>query len=61
MSKLCPLLATTSNSHMPCFCQESNCVWWREYVNDCAIPLMADMFADSDMCKTVFKVQHNEA
>lgn len=61
MSKLCPLLATALNSDMPCFCQEKGCAWWREYAKECAIPLMADMFADSSMCITVFKEQPDEA
>lgn len=49
-----------SNSRMPCFCQESNCAWWREYAKECAIPLMSDMFADSSMYITVFKEQPDE-
>ena len=52
--KICPLLAAASNLKRSFFCQKSGCAWWREYANDCAIPLMVDMFADSDMCKTRF-------
>lgn len=59
--RLCPLLAIASNSHMPPRCQKSGCAWWREYAGECAISLMVDMFADSDMCRTVFNRQNERA
>lgn len=35
-------------------CIGASCMWWREYARDCAIPLLADMFADSEICRSVF-------
>lgn len=51
---ICPLLISGANQHTSVFCKEEKCMWWRKYAKNCTISLMADMFADSDMCRTIF-------
>lgn len=51
---ICPLLISGANQHTSVFCKEEKCMWWRKYAGDCTISLMADMFADSDICRTIF-------
>ena len=51
--KECPF-RTTSN-YLFTECIGKGCMWWREYAKDCAIPLLADMFADSEICRSVFE------
>lgn len=55
VEKLCPLLLSGANQHSGVYCKEEKCMWWRKYAGDCTISLMADMFADSDMCRTIFE------
>lgn len=40
--KICPLTGKV--------CKENVCAWWCEFAKDCAVPLLAGMFADSDVC-----------
>lgn len=40
--KVCPM------SGRPC--KEEACAWWCKFAKDCAVPLLAGMFADSDVC-----------
>ena len=38
-------------------CVKEDCAWWCEWTRideSCAIPLLAGMFADSTVCRTVF-------
>lgn len=46
--KICPL------THA--LCKEAHCAWWCGFAQDCAVPLLAGMFADSDVCQTRFVV-----
>lgn len=55
VEKLCPLLLSGANQHSGVYCKEEKCMWWRKYAGDCTISLMADMLADSDMCRTIFE------
>lgn len=47
--KFCPL-----NTRSGKICIRSKCAWWCEFAHDCAVPLLAAMFADSDICRTIF-------
>lgn len=31
-------------------CKAEACAWWCKFAKDCAVPLLAGMFADSDVC-----------
>lgn len=35
-------------------CVYSNCMWWCDFANDCAVPLLAVLISDSDICRSVF-------
>lgn len=35
-------------------CTEAECAWWCGFAKDCAVPLLAGMFAESDACNTKF-------
>ena len=53
--KPCPMMIA---SQMPnAMCIGKDCAWWCEYAKRCAIPLLADMFADSEICRNVFNEQ----
>lgn len=45
--KICPL-----NSEV---CKTTDCGWWCVFAGDCAVPLLAGMFADSEICRNVFE------
>lgn len=45
--KLCPMTGAT--------CTETACAWWCGWAKDCAVPLLAGMFADSEICRNVFE------
>lgn len=36
-------------------CKPSECMWWCDFGNDCAVSLLAEMFADSNICNNIFK------
>lgn len=44
--KRCPLIQKV--------CCEESCAWWCGFAKDCAVPLLAGMFADCDVCNNVF-------
>ena len=50
--KLCPIRNTK--------CQPA-CAWWCDFGHECAVPLLAGMFADSEICKTIFDWSHVSA
>lgn len=35
-------------------CRKKACMWWLEFAEDCAIPTIAGMIADNEICKTIF-------
>lgn len=49
--KICPL---SLSGEVWTACVEAECAWWCGFAQDCAVPLLAGMFADSDVCKTAF-------
>lgn len=32
-------------------CMGEKCAWWNNYAKECSIPLIADILADSSICK----------
>lgn len=45
-NKMCPL------TNM--LCVNKRCMFWCDWGRDCAVPLLAGMFADSEICRNVF-------
>lgn len=43
--KICPI------RNIKC---DSKCAWWCDFGRECAVTLLAGMFADSDICRTLF-------
>lgn len=43
-------------------CRGDECAWWCSWGQDCAVPLLTGMFADSEICRTCFaqEVSHDE-
>lgn len=50
--KFCPLTAAGGNIVGGCIKEE--CAWWCDFAKDCSVPLLAEMFADSEICRNVF-------
>lgn len=46
--KLCPF--RLNNLPPADQCIGGKCGWWCDFAQDCAVPLIAGMFADSDFC-----------
>lgn len=46
--KICPFMGNA-------YCQEERCAWWCSFAQDCAVPLLAGMFADCDICNNIFE------
>ena len=56
-TKICPIFAAGANNDISAvYCIRQDCAWWAEWANDCSIPLIAGMFADSTICQNVFKI-----
>lgn len=53
--KFCPLMVRGENMHVNGYCIGESCSWWCKWANDCSIPLLAGMFADSTVCQSVFE------
>lgn len=49
--KICPMSGN--------LCMQDQCAWWSDFANYCSVPLLAGMFADSSICRTVFLVPTN--
>lgn len=49
--KICPLMNMNAFSPQ---CIESQCAWWCGFAQDCSVPLLAGMFADSKSCNIEF-------
>lgn len=58
--KPCPIMVASANMQST-LCIQHHCAWWCAYANDCSIPLLAGMFADSEICRTVFEKQEGGA
>lgn len=53
MIKVCPIRAATMHA-MNADCIREYCAWWCKFAGQCAIPLAAEILADSDICNNVF-------
>lgn len=51
--KLCPFKFSEKQGQEKC--QGEMCAFWCEFADECAIPLLAGMFADSTVCQNVFE------
>lgn len=51
--KVCPICVAGANNAV-CWCIYENCAWWAEWANDCSIPLIASILADSSICLNDF-------
>ena len=49
--KVCPIMPTKTTGN----CLGKDCAWFCGFAEECAIPLLACMFADSEICRNVFK------
>lgn len=54
-TKICPICVAGSKNAVS-YCMHEACAWWCDWANDCAIPLIAGMFADSTICQNVFEI-----
>ena len=45
--RMCPLLQDD--------CMGKYCAFWCQWAKDCSIPLLAGMFADSEICRNTFE------
>lgn len=50
-TKCCPILLAAPGESR---CMKDRCAWYCEFAEDCSIPILAGMFADSEICRTVF-------
>lgn len=52
--KYCPIMVAGANEYVS-ECTGKDCVWWLPYANDCAMPVVAEILADSTICQNVFE------
>lgn len=52
--KVCPLRLNSRDYTARLKCIGKECSWWCNFADDCSIPLLAGMFADSSVCRNVF-------
>lgn len=51
----CPIMVAGGNMQINGYCIGKDCSWWCDWANSCSIPLLAGMFADSEICRNVFE------
>ncbi len=51
--KFCPIMICAHENGGRCM--ETDCTWWQWYAKECAVSLLAGMFADSEICRSVFE------
>ena len=49
--KPCPIMVGAENMKSA-YCIGKDCSWWCEFAQDCAVPLIAGILADSSICMT---------
>ena len=47
MAKICPVRKLE--------CSGEKCAWWSKFAENCAVPLIAEILADSDICNNVWE------
>lgn len=52
--EFCPIMVAGANEYVS-ECIRKECAWWCDFADSCAIPLLAGMFADSDICRNIFE------
>ena len=52
--RYCPIMVAGANTHVS-QCIGKDCAWWLPYANDCALPVVAEILADSTICQNVFE------
>lgn len=52
-TKICPICVAGANGFVN-YCIRENCAWWAEWANDCSVPTIAGILADSEICRNVF-------
>ncbi len=55
--KVCPLCL---GGGIRCKCLKERCAWWLPFANDCAVPTIAGILADSTICQNTFEEQREE-
>ena len=54
-TKICPICAAGANDFVSCcYCIREDCAWWAEWANDCSVPVIAGILADSTICRNEF-------
>ena len=48
--KYCPIMVAGCNTHVS-QCIGKDCAWWLPYANDCALPVVAGILADSTITR----------
>lgn len=56
--KICPFLIYNVPPADKCI--GKRCAFWCDFARECAVPLLAGMFADSDICNTGFDRKENQ-
>ena len=57
----CPLMVSGGNMHINGRCIGTDCAWFCGFARSCSIPLLAGMFADSEICRNVFEKAGEQA
>ena len=50
--KFCPIMICSHATSGRCIGQD--CAWWFDIAKDCSVPLLAGMFAESEIYRNVF-------
>lgn len=53
VSKVCPIMWAAVSTTGKCI--KENCEWWLPFAEKCAVPLAAEILADSTICQNVFE------
>ena len=53
MPKACPIMVAAMHM-MNAECIGECCAWWCKFAKQCAVPLAAEILADSDICNNVW-------
>ena len=51
--KVCPICVAGANNFVN-YCIGEDCAWWVKWAEECSVPLIAGMFADSSICRNAF-------
>lgn len=55
--KYCPIMVAGGNTQISGVCIGKDCAWWLPFADDCAIPVIAGIMADSTICQNVFELR----